>query len=94
MSIYNDEGFYSVDIISVVSPDTYRHWSYYGEEDPSDPSVINLIGSCTLETYNMDGSYSEETEFEGMAATVTRNSDGSYLWYDSYANEGEMSVFK
>ncbi|MBO4415265.1 MAG: hypothetical protein J5824_04695 [Lachnospiraceae bacterium] len=94
MSIYNDEGFYSVDIISVVSPDTYRHWSYYGEEDPSDPSVINLIGSCTLETYNMDGSFSEETEFEGVAATVTRNSDGSYLWYDSYANEGEMSVFK
>ncbi|MBP1591255.1 MAG: hypothetical protein ILP22_04365 [Oscillospiraceae bacterium] len=94
MSIYNDEGFYSVDIISVVSPDTYRHWSYYGEEDSSDPSVIDLIGSCTLETYNVDGSYSEETEFEGMAATVTRNSDGSYLWYDSYANEGEMSVFK
>ncbi|MCR5324930.1 MAG: hypothetical protein K6E85_16860 [Lachnospiraceae bacterium] len=94
MSIYNDDGFYSVDIMSTVSPDTYRHWSYFGEEDPSDQSIIKLVGSCILETYDEDGNCSEVIEFEGMEATVTRNSDGSYLWNDFYANEGEMSIFR
>ena len=93
MDIFCNDGLYSIEIISTIGPGTYRHWSYIGEEDPSDPNVINLTGSCTVEDHTLDGEYSEEIEYENETATVTRQEDGSYIWHEAYG-EGAMSVFK
>ncbi len=95
MDITNNDGLYSVDIISILDPATYRHWSYFGEADPSDPNVINLQGEITLITFNPEtGEADEESEVGEVTATIVRNDDGTWLWNDDHGNEGELSVFE
>ena len=94
MDITNNDGLYSVDIISILDPGTYRHWSYFGEADPSDPNVITLQGDLSLITYQNDGSMDETLEVEGVTATIIKNDDGTWLWNDDHGNEGELSVFE
>jgi hypothetical protein len=95
MDITANDGLYSVEIVTILDPGTYRHWSYIGEADPSDPNVIHLTGDILLATYNMEtGELDEEIETEGVTATIVKTDDGKWLWYDDYANEGENSVFE
>ena len=94
MDITNNDGLYSVDIISILDPGTYRHWSYFGEADPSDPNVITLQGDLSLITYQNDGSMDETLKVEGVTATIIKNADGTWSWNDDHGNEGGLSVFE
>ncbi len=99
MDIVNDDGFYSVDIVQKVDAGHYRHWSYYGEADPSEPNVINLFGTCTLEGWSVedDSTYTETVEAENLNDTITYHEDGDswyYTWEESNGNIGELSIFR
>jgi hypothetical protein len=99
MDILNNDGFYSVDIVEKVDPGHYRHWSYFGEADPSDPNVIRLYGTCTIEGWSVedDNVYTETIEAEDLYDSITFHEDGDswyYTWEENNGNAGEMSIFR
>jgi len=94
MEIALEEGLYSVDIIASDDATTIHHWSYIGELDSEDPSVINLIGGCVIETYNDNGDFFETIISEDQEATVRKDDDGYYYWYDAYEDFGANCKFE
>lgn len=94
MEITIDDGFYNVDITSTVAPDTYRHWSYFGEELEDDPDIVYMTGSRSLETYDEEGNCSEEIEAEGLIGGLVKDYDGYYHWLESYEDEDETAKFE
>lgn len=93
MDIIIEEDVCCVDIYWDDDAWSVHHWNYIGLEDEEDENVINLVGSCNIETYDEEGNCTETPVFENMTGTLTLGDDGYLYWYDSYQDAGADCKF-
>lgn len=92
LEICHEDDIYSADIIWGDTYNIIHHWSYIATDENNGNLTLN--GSYCIETYNDDGTVSNEVVSENIGATLTLGADGYYYWNDEYEDAGKECIFE
>lgn len=93
MEICFEDGMIGVDILWADDANTEYHWSYVGSDEEIE-GAYRLNGRYTIDTTNDDGSFSEKVIAEDITATLTKDANGCFYWYDCYEETDHDCIFE